>query len=75
MRLVGPNLASGFHASNLDMGRLQAALGRGIAGLDMRQVASRWDEVRGWMLGVLRTWVQRYKKLHVERRENASALS
>jgi hypothetical protein len=22
------------------------------------------------MLGVLRTWVQRYKKLHIERREN-----
>jgi hypothetical protein len=70
MRLVGPDFASGFHASSVDMGRLQAALARGVAGLDMRQVDSRWDEVREWMLGVLRTWVQRYKKLHIERRES-----
>ena len=44
--------------------------GRGIARLDMRQVEARWDEVREWMRGVLRTWVQRYKMLNIERHEN-----
>jgi hypothetical protein len=69
MRLAGPNFATGFYASAVDLGRLQAALGRGIARLNMAQVEARWDEIRTWMSGVLRAWVQRYKMVHIERRE------
>jgi hypothetical protein len=69
MRLTGPNFATGFHASAVDLGRLQVALGRGIGRLDMVQVESRWDEIRTWMRGVLRAWVQRCKMLHIERLE------
>jgi hypothetical protein len=67
MRVAGPNFATGFHASAVDLGRLQAALGRGVARLDMAQVEARWEEVRTWMMGVLRAWVQRYKMVHIER--------
>lgn len=69
MRLSGPNLTTGFHASGVDLGRLQAALARGTARFNMVQIAERWDEVRAWMHDVLRAWVQRYKMLHVELRE------
>jgi hypothetical protein len=70
MHLAGPNFATGFHASAVDLGRLQAALGRGIARLDTGQVEGRWDEVREWMIGVLRVWVQRCKGMKIERLEN-----
>jgi hypothetical protein len=70
MRLSGPNLTTGFHASAVDLGRLQAAPTRGTARFDMVQIAERWDEVRAWMHDILRAWVQRCKKLHVELRES-----
>jgi hypothetical protein len=70
MRVAGANLSTGFHASGVDLGRLQVALERGTARLDMVQIAERWDEVRAWMHDVLRAWVQRFKMLHIERRES-----
>jgi hypothetical protein len=70
MRVAGPNFATGFHASAVDLGGVQTALGRGIARLDMGQVEARWDEVRDWMLDVLRVWVQRCKGMNFERHEN-----
>jgi hypothetical protein len=69
MQLAGPNFVTGFHASALDLGRLQAALARGIARFDMAQITERWDEVLAWMRSVLRAWVQRYKHLKIERRD------
>jgi hypothetical protein len=69
MRLSGPNFTTGFHASAVDLGRLQAALARGVARLDETQVEARWDEIFAWMLRVLRSWVQRYKHARIERRE------
>jgi hypothetical protein len=69
MRLAGPNFTTGFHASAVDLGRLQAALSRGVARLDGAQVEARWDEVFGWMMRVLRAWVQRYKSVHIQRGE------
>jgi hypothetical protein len=74
MRLTGPNLTTGFHASGVDLGRLQTALARGTARLDLMQIANRWDEVRAWMHDVLRAWVQRYKALHIELRESGIRL-
>jgi hypothetical protein len=70
MRLAGPNFTTGFHASAVDLGRLQAALARGIARLDGAQVEARWDEVFGWMMRVLRAWVQRYKSVRIKRDES-----
>ena len=32
------------------------------------QQEARWDELRRWILQLLRTWVQRCKMLRVERR-------
>jgi hypothetical protein len=69
MRLAGPNVTTGFHASAVDLGRLQNALARGVARFDAAQIEARWDEVFAWMLRVLRGWVQRCKKMHVSRRE------
>ncbi len=67
MRLAGPNFTGGFHASAVDLGRLQAALTRGVARLDSAQLEARWDDVFKWMMKVLRAWVQRYKSVHIKR--------
>ena len=70
MRLGTANLTMGYHAAALDLGRLQEVLGKGIARFDMTLVELRWDDVLDWMRAVLRAWVQRYKRLRIERREN-----
>ena len=68
MHVAGPIFTIGFHASAVDLGKLQGALAHGVARLDATQVKDRWDEVLAWMLRVLRRWVQRCKTLRVERR-------
>jgi hypothetical protein len=69
MGLAGPNFTTGFHASAVDLGRLQAALTRGVGRLDRAQLEARWDEVFKWIMKVLRAWVQRYKSVHIKRNE------
>lgn len=69
MHLAGPNFATGFHASAVDLGQLQTVLAKGVARFDAAQVEERWDEIFEWMMRVLRTWVQRYKRAKIERRE------
>ena len=69
MRLAGPNFTTGFHASAVDLGRLQAALTRGVGRLDAAQLEARWDEVFTWMMKVLRAWVQRYKSVKIKRND------
>lgn len=69
MRLAGPNFITGFHASAVDLGRLQAALTRGVGRLDSAQLEARWDEVFKWIMKVLRAWVQRYKSVSIKRNE------
>jgi len=44
-------------------------LERGLARFDDGQLEARWDEVSDWIRGVTRSWVQRCKKMHIERRE------
>lgn len=68
MRLSGPNLTTGFHASAVDLGALQHALERGLSRFDPAQIESRWSEVFDWIRRVMSTWVQRYKELRIERR-------
>jgi hypothetical protein len=36
----------------------------------MARIETRWEEVREWMIDVLRIWVQRRKGTRIERREN-----
>jgi hypothetical protein len=70
MRLATPNFTTGYYAASVDLGSLQEVLGRAIARFDMALVEERWEEILGWMRDVLRAWVQRYKHLRIERREN-----
>jgi hypothetical protein len=70
MRLAGPNLKTGFHAASVDLARLQTALARGILRFDVELLEARWSEVFDWMLAALRAWVQRAKRVRIERREN-----
>ncbi len=66
---AAPRFATGFHSSAVDLGKLQAALARGISRFDMAQVHDRWDEIREWMHRALQAWVQRslYAKLEVHK--------
>jgi hypothetical protein len=65
----GPNLLTGFYASAVDVGRLQAALEHGLARFDEPQLETRWDEIFDWIRRVARTWVQRCKRMRIERRQ------
>lgn len=69
MHVSGPNLSTGFHASAVELGRLQSVLERGLARFDDGQLEARWNEVFDWIRRVARSWVQRCKKMHIERRE------
>jgi hypothetical protein len=69
MHVGGPNLSTGFYASAVDVGRLQAALEDGLARFDETQLATRWDEIFDWIRRVARTWVQRCKRMRIERRQ------
>jgi len=69
MNVSGPNLSTGFHASAVELGRLQSVLERGLARFDDAQLEARWNEVFDWIRRVARSWVQRCKKMHIERRE------
>ncbi len=69
MLVAGPNLSNGFHASAVDVGRLQSALERGLARFDGNQLEARWSEIFDWIRRVARSWVQRCKHMHIERRQ------
>lgn len=69
MGVAGPNLSTGFYASAVDVGRLQAELTQGISRLTAAQFEQRWEEVFDWIRRMLRTWVQRCKQMKIERRE------
>jgi len=67
MEVAGPNLVRGFHASAVDLGRLQDALRRGVRRFDDAQLAARWLDILAWIRRVIAQWVQRYKRLKIER--------
>lgn len=69
MHISGPNLSTGFYASAVDIGRLQAALEHGLARFDETQLETRWSEIFDWIRRVARTWVQRCKGMRIERRQ------
>jgi hypothetical protein len=69
MEVAGPNFVKGFHASAVDLGRLQHALERGLARFEAAQIEARWSEVLDWIQRVVGAWVQRRKHLKIERFE------
>lgn len=69
MHVAGPNLSTGFHASAVDVGRLQGALENGLRRFDDAQLESRWSEIFDWICRVARSWVQRCKQMRIERRQ------
>ena len=69
MELSGPNLVKGFHASAVDLGRLQDALERGLGRFSDEQIKARWPELFRWISDVIAAWVQRYKHMKIERTE------
>jgi len=69
MHISGPNLSTGFYASAVDIGRLQAALERGLSRFDETQLETRWNEIFDWIRRVARTWLQRCKGMRIERRQ------
>ncbi len=70
MHVGGPNPSTGFHASAVDVGRLQAILERGLARFDDAQLEARWEGIFDWIRRVIRSWVQRCKQMRIERRGN-----
>ncbi len=65
-----PTNLTGFRASAVDVGRVKAILEAGIAAFDMHQVKARWKrDVRAWMVGTVRAWVQRCKLIRLRPRE------
>ena len=67
MEVADPNLVRGFHASAVDLGRLQDALRRGVRRFDDAQLEARWLDILAWIRRVIAQWVQRYKRLKIER--------
>src|SRR5258708_18183347 len=59
MELSGPNLVKGFHASAVDLGRLQQAMERGLGRFSDEQITARWPELFHWIADVIAAWVQR----------------
>jgi hypothetical protein len=70
MQVAGPNLVTGFHASAVDLGRLQHALEHGLARFDGSQIEARWSELFDWIRRVIGAWVQRYKSMKIVRLES-----
>ena len=65
---AGPNFATGFYASAVNAGKLQATLERGLSRFSIEQRDARWkDKIFPWILRVLATWVQRRKHVAIER--------
>jgi hypothetical protein len=67
MSSVSTRFATGFHASAIDLGALQQVIERGISRFDDLQLAERWSEIHDWIQRVLRAWVQRRKKVKIQR--------
>jgi hypothetical protein len=61
------NTATGFRASAVDLGQLQAMMEDAIATWDMEQVRARWEEdLFKWVHRLLRGWVQRPKHMQFD---------
>lgn len=70
-QMTGANIASGCHASAVDLGMLQDLLGGAIVRFDIAQVRDRWeDDLFAWMRRAVMTWVQRCKLLQMTIEEN-----
>jgi hypothetical protein len=67
MTVAGPNLNEGFHASAVDLGRVQDAAERALRHFMRDRLEQRWDDVFAWLRRFLHRWIQRRKELKIER--------
>ena len=68
--------ATGYPASAVDLGRLQAEIEQALAGLTLDDIRSRWtDEVLPWLAEFTRNWIQRRKTLRAEIRGQGIAFT
>lgn len=66
IELSTSNIAAGYPAAAVDLGRLKFELERGLERFDMALVRARWDvDVRDWLTRCIFAWVQRVRSLHL----------
>jgi hypothetical protein len=70
MVLAGPNLVEGFPASGVNPGVLQQTMERGLRRFTGELMTERWDDIFDWSLRFLHRWVQRTKRIKLERFES-----
>src|SRR4051812_11265047 len=71
VHVVGGVGGGGFAASEVSLGKLQAALESGLRRFTMMQLRARWDDdVRQWTIDFAMAWVQRIKVFNVTLEEN-----
>lgn len=62
------NTTTGFRASAVDLGQLQAIINDALAPFNMDHVRERWNEDIGkWLARFLMSWTQRCKEIHFDR--------
>jgi len=59
------NMATGYPASAVDLGRLSDVVTSGLSTWSMADVRARRGEVRAWLDALVSTWVQRVKVFNV----------
>ena len=60
--------ATGYPASAVDLGRLQAEIERGLDGWSRKEIRARWrEDVFPWISQLTRAWVQRRSILTLKR--------
>jgi hypothetical protein len=65
------NTVTGYRASAVDVGQLQAMIEEAIATWTMEQVRARWEEdLFKWVHRFLRGWVQRCKHMQFDIEDN-----
>lgn len=57
----------GYHASAVNVGKLQATLERCLRRFSEPVIEARWGEIHVWVVDFLGVWVQRRKEIGVER--------
>jgi len=61
------NTTTGFRASAVDLGQLQAIINDVLEPFDMNQVRERWSEdIFTWLRRFLMSWIQRCKEIHFD---------
>lgn len=69
------NTTTGYHASAVDIGRMQTTLCEAVARFDLETMKSRWGvDLRKWVVDFVFSWAQRGKSLHFDWHEGGVRL-